>query len=182
MAEPEKLDAQMAEADGEPEDSGEQTAPEEDFFEADASADTELEDDDGGDEYDTEEEAPEEVSVHVKCLEVQGSVLGAIPRCWRRMLISPHFCGRRFVQALETEAARMVARKERERLKLQDKLRKEQIEKMRQQLNSDAAAGDVSTPQTRPLRAHPRPCRRPSFPRTHGLEFRGPLTAASHPL
>lgn len=48
------------------------------------------------------------------------------------------------VQALETEAARLVARKERERLKLQDKLRKEQIEKMRQQLNTDAAAGDVS--------------------------------------
>ena len=62
MADPEQLDAQMAEADGEPEDSGEQTAPEEDFFEADASADTEVEDD-GGDEYDTEDEAPEDVSL-----------------------------------------------------------------------------------------------------------------------
>ena len=36
-----------------------------------------------------------------------------------------------------------MARKERDRLKLQDKLRKEQLAKMRETLNTDAAAGEV---------------------------------------
>ena len=45
--------------------------------------------------------------------------------------------------------ARQVAQKERERLKLQEKLRKEQVEKMRSQLNTDAAAGEVSPSSSR---------------------------------
>lgn len=47
------------------------------------------------------------------------------------------------VQALETEAAKEVARKERERLKLQEQQRKQQVEEMRMQMNKDASAGDV---------------------------------------
>jgi hypothetical protein len=47
------------------------------------------------------------------------------------------------VQALETEAAKEVARKERERLKLQEQQRKQQVEQMRMQMNKDASAGDV---------------------------------------
>jgi len=40
--------------------------------------------------------------------------------------------------------AKAVAKKERERLKLQEKIRKDQVEKMREQLNTQAAAGEVS--------------------------------------
>jgi len=47
------------------------------------------------------------------------------------------------VQALETEAAKEVARKERERLKLLEQQRKQQVEDMRMKMNKDASAGDV---------------------------------------
>lgn len=47
------------------------------------------------------------------------------------------------MQDFESEAAKEVAKKERERLKLQEKAKKEQLEKMREQLNQDAAAGEV---------------------------------------
>lgn len=47
------------------------------------------------------------------------------------------------MQALESELAREVARKERERLKAQENQRKEQIESMRSQMNKEAMAGDV---------------------------------------
>lgn len=46
-------------------------------------------------------------------------------------------------QALPSEAAQLIAKKERERLKLQDKLRREQLERVREEQNQDAAAGDV---------------------------------------
>ena len=45
-------------------------------------------------------------------------------------------------QALN-EAARAVARKERERLKQQDRIRREQLEQMRTQQNADASKGEV---------------------------------------
>ena len=48
--------------------------------------------------------------------------------------------------ALENEQAKKMAKKERERLKLQDKQKREQVEKMRQTLNADAAAGEVRQP------------------------------------
>jgi len=47
-------------------------------------------------------------------------------------------------QVLENEVAKAIAKKERERLKLQEKIRKEQVEKMRTHLNDEAAAGEVS--------------------------------------
>ncbi|KAL6767714.1 hypothetical protein ACKKBF_B36355 [Auxenochlorella protothecoides x Auxenochlorella symbiontica] len=46
--------------------------------------------------------------------------------------------------ALPSEAAQLIARKERERLKLQDKLRREQLERVREEQNQDAAAGDAA--------------------------------------
>ena len=46
-------------------------------------------------------------------------------------------------EILENERAKDIAKKERERLRVQDKIRKEQVEKMREQINSDAAAGEV---------------------------------------
>ena len=52
-------------------------------------------------------------------------------------------CNVFYVQALENELAKEVAKKERERLKNQDKMKREQVEKLRQQLNTDAAAGEV---------------------------------------
>jgi SWI/SNF-related matrix-associated actin-dependent regulator of chromatin subfamily A member 5 len=81
-------------------------APDEDFLEADADASTELAEgeEEGGEEYDTDVEAPEEVLDH---------------------------------------AAREVARKERERLKQQDKLRREQLDRMRVQQNQDASKGEA---------------------------------------
>jgi hypothetical protein len=48
-----------------------------------------------------------------------------------------------FLQELQSAAAREVARKERERLKQQDKLRREHLEHLRTQQNSDAAKGEV---------------------------------------
>lgn len=42
--------------------------------------------------------------------------------------------------------AREIARKERERLKAQDKLRREQLEVMRTTQNTDAAKGEVCGP------------------------------------
>lgn len=47
------------------------------------------------------------------------------------------------MQELESAAAREIARKERERLKQQDKLRREQLEKFRATANMDAAKGEV---------------------------------------
>ena len=47
---------------------------------------------------------------------------------------------------MESAAAREVARKERERLKQMDKIRREQLERYRETANADAAAGDVSIP------------------------------------
>lgn len=49
------------------------------------------------------------------------------------------------LQALENETAKMIARKERERLKLQDRLRREQLEKFREQQNEKAEEGEVRT-------------------------------------
>uniref|UniRef100_A0A1D1ZWV1 Helicase ATP-binding domain-containing protein n=1 Tax=Auxenochlorella protothecoides TaxID=3075 RepID=A0A1D1ZWV1_AUXPR len=46
--------------------------------------------------------------------------------------------------ALPSEAAQLIAKKERERLKLQDKLRREQLERVREEQNQDAAAGDAA--------------------------------------
>lgn len=46
-------------------------------------------------------------------------------------------------QALETETAKVIAKRERERLKLQDKIRREQLEKFREQQNADAEMGEV---------------------------------------
>jgi hypothetical protein len=47
------------------------------------------------------------------------------------------------LQDIDNAAAKEVAKKERERLKNQEKQRKEQVEKMRSQLNDDAAVGEV---------------------------------------
>lgn len=47
------------------------------------------------------------------------------------------------IQELESAAAREIARKERERLKQQDKLRREQLERMRMSQNQDASKGEV---------------------------------------
>ena len=47
------------------------------------------------------------------------------------------------LQALETAADREIARKERERLKVQDALRRQQLEKLRENQNADASKGDV---------------------------------------
>lgn len=49
------------------------------------------------------------------------------------------------MQALEDESRRAVSKRERERLKAQEKHRREQVEKMREQLNKDAALGEVRT-------------------------------------
>ena len=47
------------------------------------------------------------------------------------------------MQVLENETAKIIAKKERERLKLQDKLRREQLEKFREQQNVEAEMGEV---------------------------------------
>lgn len=45
--------------------------------------------------------------------------------------------------AHDTAATREIARKERERLKAQDKFKREQLEKLRAEQNMDASAGEV---------------------------------------
>ena len=45
--------------------------------------------------------------------------------------------------ALDSSATREIARKERERLKAQDKYKREQLEKLRAEQNVDASAGEV---------------------------------------
>ena len=45
---------------------------------------------------------------------------------------------------MSSKAKREVAKRERERLRLQEKLKKEQLEKMRQEQNEDASAGEVT--------------------------------------
>ena len=60
--------------------------------------------------------------------------------CCRALTLPPH------LQELESAMAREIARKERERLKAQDKLRREQLEMMRTTQNTDAAKGEVCGP------------------------------------
>jgi len=57
--------------------------------------------------------------------------------------LSPFICLFFSLQEVDYAAAKEIAKKERERLKNQEKVRKEQVEKMRSQLNSDAALGEV---------------------------------------
>ena len=52
-------------------------------------------------------------------------------------------------QVLEDDAHVAISKRERERLKAQEKFRREQVEKMREQLNQEAAAGDVSKERER---------------------------------
>lgn len=47
------------------------------------------------------------------------------------------------MQAIESATAREMARKERERLKQQDKMRREQLERFRETANTDASKGEV---------------------------------------
>jgi peroxiredoxin len=58
-------------------------------------------------------------------------------------LFSPVHLSGSSLQEADNAAAKEIAKKERERLKLQEKMRKEQVEKMRSQLNTDAAHGEV---------------------------------------
>lgn len=123
-------------------------APDEDFLEADADASTELaEGEEGGEEYETDVEAPEEVSAPGfkhgapassagggDDISARASGGGGAKQLSRLPAPLP--------QVLDA-AAREVARKERERLKQQDKIRREQLERMRLQQNSDASRGDV---------------------------------------
>ena len=48
-----------------------------------------------------------------------------------------------FMQALETEEAKEMAKKEKARLKLLEQQRKEQVDSMRAKMNADAASGEV---------------------------------------
>lgn len=48
--------------------------------------------------------------------------------------------------ALTSAATKEVARKERERLKAQDKYKKDQLEKLRAEQNTDASLGEVGYP------------------------------------
>lgn len=45
---------------------------------------------------------------------------------------------------MEDEAAKLIAKKEKERLRLQEKSRRDQVEKMRSQLNADAEKGEAA--------------------------------------
>ena len=50
---------------------------------------------------------------------------------------------RPLAQDLESETAKVVARKEKERLRVMDKQRKEQLDRVRSMQNQDAALGEV---------------------------------------
>ncbi|KAH7616623.1 hypothetical protein Ndes2526B_g08720 [Nannochloris sp. 'desiccata'] len=95
-------DDSMGEEEPEVEEEEEEEVPEDDFFEADASAEL-TEDEDQGEEYESDDDAE-----------------------------------------VDHAAAKEIAKKERERLKNQEKMRKEQVEKMRSQLNTDAAHGEAA--------------------------------------
>lgn len=127
-------------------------APDEDFLEADADASTELgeAEEEGGEDYETDVEAPEEVRrPGIQTPALQPAAAAAAPpshaaRRRRRQQLRLPCSPARTLQVLDA-AAREVARKERERLKQQDKLRREQLERMRLQQNQDASKGEVRT-------------------------------------
>ena len=153
------MSAEEAELSG----SGSERAPDEDFAEADAEGSTEL----GGDEpepteeFDTEDEAPEEVGQapaapgagllegRAVCQIEPGprdvgkeairgdQILKLVPP------LPPSPCSPACLQELESATAREMARKERERLRQQDKLRREQLERFRETANTDASKGEV---------------------------------------
>ena len=127
-------------------------APDEDFLEADADASTELgeAEEEGGEDYETDVEAPEEVrrpGIQTPALQPAAAALPTPSRAARRrrrqQLRLP--CSPTHPLQVIDAAAREVARKERERLKQQDKLRREQLERMRLQQNQDASKGEVRT-------------------------------------
>lgn len=93
-------DVKPMDVDEEEVDDGEDSAPEEDFLEADASAEGTTEDHGPTEEYDTDEEAPDE--------------------------------------ELESEVAKTISRKERERLRLMEKQRRDQLERVRETQNAAA--------------------------------------------
>lgn len=154
---------------------GEESAPEEDFAEAEVSGSLPEEEAGTEEEYETEDESPAEVGDVIMrlgsnwaarrppCLGSRASLLprqreagsspaGAPAGRWSAHDVlgpalpapnRPQSPPRAPTQALENETARIIAKKERERLKLQDRLRREQLEKFREQQNADAEAGEV---------------------------------------
>lgn len=143
----------------EPEVVSEEEAPEDDFFEADASAELTEDEDDQVEEYASDDE---EVSLDAIIIAHNYCSCPAVDFVWRSELdesvlppskifnydevvhlVSCFICSSFLQQERENAAAKEVARKERERLKNQERMRKEQVEKMRSQLNTDAAQGEV---------------------------------------
>ena len=61
---------------------------------------------------------------------------------WHARLIQ--YCGSQV--ALTSAATKEIARKERERLKAQDKYKRDQLEKLRAEQNTDASSGEVRKP------------------------------------
>lgn len=145
--------------------SGSEAAPEEDFLEADADASTEVGDEEPTEEYDTDVEAPEDVSGRGGASVRPGGALARPPHPQgppgsnggamggARRPLAPIGERSSFAaltkspapspQAVESAAAREVARKERERLKMMDQQRRSHLEAVRLAQNADASKGEV---------------------------------------
>jgi SWI/SNF-related matrix-associated actin-dependent regulator of chromatin subfamily A member 5 len=116
----------------------EETAPEDDFLEADATGSISEDDEGLTVEYNSDEEEEEEVRLMSLIQDVQSSDLHPYFQ-----KLNPDIFPFQ-TQELEDEAAKLIAKKEKERLRLQEKSRRDQVEKMRSQLNADAEKGEAA--------------------------------------